>query len=73
MRWLARVVLRELEFIGSTSLEECLLIAKDKLFVGLVFFFDRVADHADMMVENKSYSGILWNHHELSNFFHRKK
>lgn len=53
------MVLRSLKLVRSTSLEKCLLIAENELFVCLVVFLDRVADHEDMIVENKSYSGIL--------------
>jgi len=53
------MILRGLELVGSTSLKKSLFIAEYELFIGFVFFFDRVADHAEKIVENKSYSGIL--------------
>jgi hypothetical protein len=36
-----------LELVGSASLEEALLVAKEEFFVGFTFFFDWVADHGE--------------------------
>lgn len=53
--------LRTFEFICCTSLEKGLLIAKNELFVGFTFLFDRVADHEETRVEDKFTRWILSN------------
>ena len=40
LRKVSTVSLRLLEFVGSASLEEALLVAKEEFFVGFSFFFD---------------------------------
>lgn len=68
----SRVILSIAKLVGSTSLKKCLLIAKNKLFIGFTVFFDRVANHVAGGIRIKISSGYYRYIDICQTFFTRK-